>query len=275
MTEYTLKSGGLERRYVVYIPTTYSGKSTIPMIMSLHGFAGNPRQQSRWSAWNPIAERETILMVYPQGTGFPLRWYSGSTQYTGADAVDDVRFISDLITEMSKTFCVDSGRVYMSGLSNGGGMSYRAACEMSDRIAAIAGVAGAYSSELSCTPTRPVPVIAIHGDGDPVVRINGTPSSRLPAIKDYVADWAKRNSCQTGPTPIKLELPKTQDLSAVAYSDCAGNADVHYYIVKGGGHIWPGGVVDVSASIVGNPSEAPASEIIWNFFKAHPLPQMP
>ncbi len=139
------------------------------------------------SGWNDLAEEHGFLVVYPEGTGFPRRWRAGGWP---GDPMADVVFISDLIDTLSAEYNIDPARIYANGLSNGGGMSFLLGCALSDRIAAIGGVAGAYALPLEdCLPSRPVPMIIFHGTVDAIVPYLGGPSEgsefRLPVIPEW------------------------------------------------------------------------------------------
>ncbi len=271
----TVQSGGIERNARVHIPASYTGTTAVPLVLSLHGFSSNAAQQEIFSGWNAIADREGFIAVYPNGTGTPARWYAGTTSFTGTSTIDDVQFFDDLLDSLSKELCIDASRIYINGLSNGGGMTARLACERSERIAAVGTVAGAYATYpllgAECAPTRPIPVIAFHGTADPVVSFNGNPGLHFPPIRTWIADWVKRNSCAKGPDEIFMQA----DVTGVVYTDCAGNGDVEFYTIEGGGHTWPGSA-PIAEFLIGKTTQTiKASEVMWTFFVAHPLPQRP
>ncbi len=253
----------------MHIPPGYDGQTAIPLLVDIHGFASDAAQQENWSQWIPIADRETFIVVYPNGTGFPQRWNAGNDTFS-AQNVDDVAFFNDLFDTFDQTLCIDDARIFVTGLSNGGGMSNRLACEMAGRVAAIGTVAGAYSPlPNGCQPVRPVPVIAFHGDADPIVNYAGSPSLKLPPVKEWVAGWVQRNGCKQGPDPIATQ----GDVIGVSYTDCQINADVQFYTIVGGGHTWPGGT---PIPFVGKTSrDINASETMWTFFKTHAMPPLP
>lgn len=265
----TLIAGGLTRTYQLYIPSGYNVNKALPLVVSLHGFAGNGRQQEAYSGWQRIAERETFIAVFPEGTGLPERWSAGSSKFIGKP-VDDVDFFRALFDSLEKTLCIDDTQLFVNGISNGGGMTNRLACEMAERIAAVGMVAGAYSPiPGGCHPARPIPLIAFHGDADPIVDINGVDSMSLPPVQDWLADWVTRNDCKKGPDPIYAK----GDTTGVAYTDCQQNADVQFYTIQGGGHTWPGAI---SVPLLGKTTtDINASETMWRFFQAHPLPARP
>ncbi|MCC6804244.1 MAG: hypothetical protein IT319_15285, partial [Anaerolineae bacterium] len=217
---HEIESGGMTRAYQMYVPTGYDPAQPTPLVISLHGFAGNPREQERDSGWDAIAEREGFLVVYPAGTGSPGRWNAGQREIPGVRErarglfqqflggffetvqVDDVAFIRDLIAELQAFYCIDPARVYVNGMSNGGGMTNRLACEAADVFAAAGMVAGAYTDFGGCDPSRPIPVIAFHGVKDPIVPYEGVGEIRFPAVESWVADWAARDQCNAVPETI-------------------------------------------------------------------------
>lgn len=272
LTSEKLESGGVTRTYLLAVPRSYDGKTALPVVFSFHGFASNPGQQQQFSAWDTIGEREGFITVYPAGTGAPTRWYAGTVSFTGREELDDVKFFTDLLDELNKRLCLDSTHIFVTGLSNGGGMSHRLACEVGNRIAAIGTVSGAYSSlQGACNPVRPIPVITFHGTADKIVPYEGDEKMRFPAIQTWAADWAKRNSCQKGPTSFFQK----DDVSAIQWTDCAQNADVQFYTIAEGGHTWPGGGLVLPFLLGKTTTTINASELMWAFFKAHPLPPAP
>lgn len=270
-TARTLDSGGLERSYLLYVPESYDGTQAVPLVFNFHGFASNPAQQRDFAGWNAIADEEPMIVVYPQGTGFPARWYAGYgfAAPEEVNAVDDVGFVVDLIATLSDEFCLDPARVFASGLSNGGGMSYRLACELGDQIAAIGTVAGAYTEQpTACEPGRPLPVISFHGQEDPVVPYEGT--DILNAFEAWGAAWAERNGCATEPNAFSV----TGQVSGLRYTGCEADATVELYTLADGGHTWPGSPVVLPEFIAGKTSyDIDATRLMWAFFQAHPLPE--
>lgn len=272
--ERTLISGGVERSYLLYIPETY--EQPAPLVLSMHGFASNPRQQMEFSDWNTVADEHGFIVVYPQGTGFPLRWNTDQTPDDDendllSSPMDDVAFISDLIDHLAEDYCLDQARVYATGLSNGGGMSNRLACELADRITAIGTVAGAYSPlDAACDPSRPVPVIAFHGTEDTIVPYEGVNfrGSNFPPITSWAAAWAERNGCDPAPEV----LDSVGDVDIISYTNCDEDVQVILHTVNGGGHNWPGGG-DQPELFMGHVNrDVNASERMWAFFEGYSLP---
>lgn len=260
-----------KRQYLLYVPDSYNANKPAPLIISIHGFAEWPAHQAHISRWNELADELGFIIVYPSGTNFPKRWRTMGLTSNPGDPEVDVQFISDLIDTLEANYNIDPSRIYANGLSNGGGMSYLLACKMADRIAAIGSVSGAYTYPLDqCTPFRPVPLIAFHGNADPIVPYLGGPSHSFeipfPSVPEWMKGWAERNQCKTSTL-----IPQQGEISGVSWSDCSENADVTFYSIAGGGHSWPGGN-PIPAFIVGKTSQAvDATRVMWQFFEKHPL----
>lgn len=264
-------TSGKKRTYLLHVPKTMPTNRPVPLVICLHGFSEWPAHLMRLSHWNRLADEFGFLVVYPCGSGFPLRWRCTSWFNKPEEARQDVQFISDLIDQLKRNYNIDESRVYANGLSNGGGMSFLLACKLSERIAAIGGVGGAYLWPLTeYKPKRPVPAIIFHGTADPIIPFHSKsagPFHALPDIPHWVQSLAERNGCQTNSVP----LPQSGSVSGMRYQGGTNNAEVVFYIVAGGGHSWPGGQ-KMPAFIVGRTSpDVDATRLMWNFFQHHPL----
>jgi polyhydroxybutyrate depolymerase len=244
----------------------------VPLVISMHGFAGWPARQAESTHWNQLADEEGFIVVYPAGTSFPMRWSSHQLPGAADVSMKDVVFISDLIDHLEQEYAIDPERIYANGFSNGGGMSFLLSCALSERIAAIGTVSGAFLYDWdACQPARPVPLIAFHGTADPVVPFAGGRSTYFdlpfPAVSDWVQAYAAHNGCAQSPEA----LPAGTEVRGAQYSGCAQNADVVFYTVEGGGHTWPGGP-DMLKFITGPTCHSiDASRLMWDFFEQHPL----
>lgn len=270
-TNGALLSSAETRRYLLYVPASYNPDLPTPLVISLHGFSEWPAHQAQISGWNELADQHGFIVVYPSGTRLPLHWRLQGLANDPASQPVDVQFIADLVDHLSAQYNIDPTRIYANGLSNGGGMSYELACILSERIAAIGSVAGAYLLPLEeCHPSRPVPAILFHGTADRVVPYLGGPgrSFRLPfpSIPEFAAGLARLNDCTAPPT----SAPVSESVSLQSYTAC--RAPVHLYTIRGGGHAWPGGQ-PLPALIVGpTTDEIDATRLMWDFFQQHPLP---
>ena len=173
-TNASLVTSGIERKYQVYVPQSYETNKSTPLILSFHGLSGWATQHEKTSNWNALADQHGFIVVYPLGTGTPLGWKTNNKAVEESLIQAEVTFISDLIDKISADYNIDHNRIYVNGFSNGGGMSFLLACQLSEQITAMGGVSGAYLTSWDyCQPTHPMPVIAFHGTQDEVVSYAG------------------------------------------------------------------------------------------------------
>ncbi len=269
-TNGTLISSGVQRKYLLYVPPSYDPATPTPLVITIHGFAQWPANQRGVSQWNPLADEYGFIVVYPSGTGFPKRWGAHGTADSLNPQMEDITFISDLIDKLESEYNIDPTRIYANGLSNGGGMSYLLACELSERIAAIGTVAGAHLYPLDkCRPTYTVPMIVFHGTDDQIVPYYGGRSGPFdvpfPVIPDWVAQYAAQNGCATTPD----ELPAQGEVTGRRYGSCNADTEVLFYTVHGGGHTWPGSNF-LPKAIVGHATQdIDATRVMWAFFQQY------
>jgi len=237
---------------------------------------------------NAEADTGNFLVAYPNASASPVDgfslWNDGSLFPNGPD---DVGFIGAMIDELASNYRIDSSRVYATGLSSGGAMSYYLGSQLSHRLAAIAPVAAPRPA--NPTAPRPLSVLHMHGTADSFVPIEGgfnnlSPPNLLPflPIADVIDDWRESNGCVGEPVVTQLPDLNTQDSSTVklirydceCYLTAAGeerSAEVLYYMIEGGGHTWPGGGAHPAPLGPVN-RDINASAEIWNFFSRHELP---
>jgi polyhydroxybutyrate depolymerase len=266
-TNGQIESSGVLRKYLLYVPESYNPGTPTPLVISMHGFIEWPAHLMRVSHWNDVADEYGFIVVYPSGTGFPLRWNAHNRPNVSVTASAEVQFISDMIEHLGDDYNIDPTRIYANGLSNGGGMSFLLACRLSESIAAIGGVAGAYLLPWDeCQPSRPVPVIVFHGTADPIVPYDGDGSTRdgssFPHQPTWALEWAQRNGCD--PSPV--DLPTNGEVSGVQYIQCKENADVVFYTIDGGGHTWPGGEPILEFISGHTTQDIDATRVMWEFF---------
>lgn len=272
---YSFTYDDTERFYMVYVPESYDAQTPSALVMSIHGFASSASRNRDNSQWNPVADEQGFLLVYPQGTSFPARWNTGNQRFNdiGGLGADDVGYIDALLDRLESDYCLDTSRVYVSGLSNGGGMTDRLACELSERIAAVGTVSGAYNLlPDGCSITHPMPLISFHGTADTIVPYEGAVDMQMLGYEAWGQAWAERNECD-------LENPEMLDpigaVTATRYTDCAGDVAVVLYTVEEGGHNYPGGEMPLGDLIAGNINrDVVAVELMWDFFSNYTLPEM-
>jgi polyhydroxybutyrate depolymerase len=255
----TIEHGGLPRMFDVHVPPSYDG-SALPLVLNFHGYTSNALQQAAYSAMLDKANAAGFVAVHGEGTMDPQRWNAGDCCPNGNSTVDDIGFVRAMIADVEAHVCIDPARIYATGMSNGGMISHRLGCEAADRIAAIAPVAGTLVFE-ACTPSRPVPVMAFHGTSDPVIPYEGGIFTGAPASH---MRWGDLDGC-TG-TPV--ETYANGDTTCETYQTCQAGAQVTLCTVTGGGHTWPGADIIIGATT----QDIDATDAMWDFFQAHPLP---
>jgi polyhydroxybutyrate depolymerase len=272
----SLTIGSLARSYAVHVPPSYDPGRPTPVVLALHAAAMNGASMARFCGLNETADRAGFVVVYPNGTGstpFFLYWDAGGVRGRPSD---DVGFVAKLLDDLAMVIHVDPRRVYATGMSNGAMMCYRLAAELSDRIAAIAPVAGTMAIE-TFRPRRPVPVLHFHGTKDGLVLFGG-PDERIPenlkflSVDASIRAWAEADGCPE--TPAVFEVPDlVEDGTRVlrkSYGPGRGGSEVILYIIEGGGHTWPGR--EPRISYLGRSTrDIAANDLIWEFFQKHAL----
>lgn len=261
----TLMVGGKARTFDVHVPATYDPAKRTPLVFLFHGFTMTAAQMATASHFAAAADKHGMIVAFPSGisSSFNAGDCCGIAQSTG---VDDVAFASAMIDAIQADYCVDAKRVFSAGFSNGGFLSYRLACELSDKIAAVAPVAGGLRIDLAaCNPKRPVPLLHIHGTSDLLVPYDGGIGAPHPV--SYSIDAFKTKNGCTGAGKV---VYTKDDVSCTKWDGCTAGADVELCTVTGGGHQWPGGdTLPYGGSASPN---LDSSETIAAFFDAHAMP---
>ena len=260
---------GINRSYTIYIPTAWSPEKNYPMLLALHGLTQTGNSMMGFSNFNAYAEEFGFIVVYPNGVS--NSWNVG---FPGGSTADDVGFLIALIDTVNAAYATDLNRIYSTGFSNGGFMSYRLACEAGDRIAAIASVAGTMTSASlsACQPSRDIPVMHIHGTNDFVVFYNGGFGNT--SVNEVLTFWNTANECPSIPTIENLPdlVPEGSTVQKQTWTPCTDSTEVTFYKITGGGHTWPGSVGTTGS---GNTNrDIIASEEIWKFVSRFQLPQL-
>jgi polyhydroxybutyrate depolymerase len=258
----SLTHRGLSRSFLVHLPNGWDGRTPRPVVLNFHGRNSTPSQQILLSGMNSLSDREGFIAVHPQGIG--NTWNAGACcGEAQTRAIDDVGFTGAVLDSLSASFCVDSRRVYATGLSNGGFMSHRLGCDLSSRIAAIAPVAGTNLTS-PCTPSRAVPVLHFHGTGDAIVPYQGFVG--VASVRETMSGWVTRNGCRS----TSQNTLARGDVSCESWPGCRAAAQVQLCTISNGGHQWPGGFT--IPGLGANTSSIDASAYAWAFFRQHSLP---
>ncbi len=277
-----LKVDGRERYYQFRIPTGYTPDTPTPVVLVFHGGGGYPGAVRYQTDFDRLGDEKGFIAVFPAGShrlfkDRLLSWNDGRTHIKDREfnKINDVKFVSALLDDLGKLFNVDQRRIYATGISNGGHMTYRLGAELSDRIAAIAPVAASrIVGEYGQNPRRPISMIHVHGKLDHWDPYDGgyPPSSSfkepVPAVEADVASWVKFNQCPEKPK----EVSKQGRATIKTYSPCRNHEEVVFVAVDDGGHTWPGGKMtksEVSLGIGPIDQDINAMEMIWDFFKNH------
>lgn len=264
----TIDHGGAERAYRVVVPDDGTCAARA-LVFDLHGLTSNPVQQDWITGIDEQARARGFVSVRPAGGGVVTGWNAGTCCGQAAQqGVDDVGFLDAVRARVAAGVAIDPRRVYATGLSNGGYLSHRLACERADVYAAVAPVAGVLGVT-ECASSRPVPVLHVHGTADLLVPYDGGGLGGGPSARATAAFWAARNACDEAPTVTFEHGAATCE----RWSGCAGGADVELCTIGGGGHSWPGGP-DLILPMLGETSQdLDATARILDFFDAHPMPE--
>jgi polyhydroxybutyrate depolymerase len=290
LVEASMDVRGAARRYLTSAPAWDEGGDPLPLVVDFHGLAEGSDVHAQMTQLGPKGVEDGFVTVFPHGTGQPVRW----DVEPNVDANADLAFVGALLDEVEAARCIDTSRVYATGLSNGAMMSSTVACAMTDRFAAIAPVAGIAMPE-GCDPSRPIPILAFHGTADPILLFNGgvgtgvlnsalgggdpaaasttttMPPADLdgPGYPETVRDWAAFNGCEESFTDEDVS-----DTVLLRSYDCPAEAPVEFYVIDGGGHSWPSSEFSKQIERFVGPTtfDIDASELAWEFFQQHSLP---
>lgn len=261
---------GLDRYYYIQLAHPEAeGLSSV--LFNLHGYGSDAIEQMNYTNFNNLAntKENNFILIYPQGaplntalTSSSSHWNSGG--WTIGSTVDDVDFIDTIIELVSQKYDLNQNRIYSTGMSNGGFMSYHLACNLSSKIAAVASVTGSMSSETyeSCNPDHPTSILQVHGSIDVTVPFQGNSALGMRSVNDVMDYWKLYNACDVDPTSIiidyfDIEIAVQHD----TYSNCLNDVHVELYKIEGMGHTWPyKGRYGISAT-----------EIIWEFINTYDI----
>ncbi len=298
----TLEYDGVEREYQLAVPDSYDGATPAPMILNLHGFSSNIDQQILLSDLVEPAGDQGYLVVTPQALEVEVPLAQGALTTTfwnqdpaavqpGFEPPDDIGFLNALLDDLESELCLDPDREYVTGMSNGAGMTLALICGSDTRFAAAAPVAGP-NLLVDCDATEPIPVLGFHGDADPLVPYDGGAvvgqDYEVTSVLDRMTELATLAGCNAEPT---VDEP-FEDVIVHTWDGCQNGVDVQLFTVREGGHTWPGTVLDLSGldlsdaevsdgqqeflegfdfeAVAGHQTESiAASELMLDFFDSH------
>lgn len=282
---FTIEVGSWPRHYRVHEPTGYDARRPVPLVLILHGAGGTATWTLGETGWAATADRDGFLALLPEGTradpnrppGFlnnPQVWNDGSPRARlGRPGVDDVGFLAAVLDQVQAHYAVDPAQVFATGFSNGAGMVFRLAAELSPRLAAIAPVAGHWWLP-DRRPTRPMPTLYLVGDADPLVPLQGgdviSPWDGQVSLMPPVGTTLERLAVALGRLPGPHLIRDDHGIRVTRYGPGPGDVELLAYVISGLGHHWPGGRGQLNRRLAGPPSQRlDANDLIWDFFRAH------
>ena len=288
----SMQVGDSHRWWDLHVPPAHDGSTPVPLVLLFHGFPNSPDIIESQTGFGRYGTQESFVVVTPLGRGELPHWNEeefGGGFFDATRSNADVIFIEALLDRLETELCVDLSRVYATGFSNGAGMTSVLACALEDRIAAAAPVGGLFDFGADCVLDRPVPLLGFHGTGDGIalyeggfgdwvldVDIDGVLWRDLPMmddpalfvpVPDRVAGIAARNGCEPGPTSELI----AEGVERLTWT-CPEGAEVAFVAAHGDGHSWPGSAY-TAADGQKTTMEIDATELIWDFFEQHPMPE--
>ncbi len=290
--DVTFTSGGQERVYRQFVPSSYDGNKPLPVVISSHGLTMTRAQEASFSDWEATADAQGIVVLFTQALGAVPTWK------LDLDDNPDLTYIDEALARTEKDLCIDTSRVYADGISMGGMISSLMACKMSGKVTAVSLISGIRFPE-GCSPSRPVPMEVFWGRQDVILPFNGgfdisflskgivgsappQPPSTLapedglfPPVESVVKKWAGADGCQLTPTVQQV----TANVEKRTFPGCSDRAEVVFYVIADGGHSWPGSKVmgelgnSGAVGVLGKSStEIDATATAWKFFQQFQLP---
>jgi polyhydroxybutyrate depolymerase len=268
----------ITRTFIIYTPSAAAPAQKLPILISLHGRMGTGEQMIGFADFRPLADKEKFIIVSPDGVD--RSWNAGGNTPANRKGINDVSFIDQLIIYVVKTYNGDAQRVYVTGMSNGGFLSSRLACQLNNRIAAVAVVAASMGKNMGFQPEKPMPVIYIQGTKDPLVPFDGGIMSRGSKMEIYGHEeilklWVDADHCSDIPVITNLPVVENDGTSVTKeeYTNAETGVKVIGYTINNGGHAWPDERQYLPKAIVGKMSHnLEACKLIWQFFKGYKLP---
>jgi polyhydroxybutyrate depolymerase len=285
-TALKIDVSGTIRDYILYLPPNFNKLEKLPLVFELHGGEGDMNKMQNYSNFNDIASKHGFAVVYPNS--LDGNWNDGRLNQADIKNKlgDDVGFISSLIDSLVQNAKIDPDKVYATGISNGGFMTQKLACDIGNKLTAIGPIATAVPTNYvtDCKPAKPIPIIWFQGTTDPLIPFNGgdlvtkslfgnsTRKGTVLSSQDSLKFWMDNNGVSGSPVITQLtDLDKndSSDITHFSYSS-SRNAPIEFYKVNGGGHSVPGLIQYLPKIIIGNVNgDVKAEELIWQFFQQY------
>ncbi|MFY1637920.1 alpha/beta fold hydrolase [Solwaraspora sp. WMMB335] len=275
-SEQSITFDGYERTYRLYRPEGLAETEPVPLVVMLHGLLGSGKQAESWYGWNAVADREGFVVAYPDSRNRAWAVTEDCCGASARDGVDDVGFVAALVESLGQRLSLDPDRLYLAGVSNGGMLAYRLACDTAI-FAAVTAVATTMLGD--CPAPEPISLLHVHGTADETIPYGGGPGRRDgasrgrlpdktdgPAVPDLVQRWQRIDECAAARTTVDGTV-------TTSAADCPAGRAVTLITIDGAGHQWPGSEMGPAGRLLG--LDAPATELdatttSWRFFTAHP-----
>lgn len=262
-----ISSENSKRHFIVYLPKGYQNSVQHPLILAFHGYALNPFTFEKITHFNVLADKDNIILVYPEGSTSLVGLRGWNTGLHPTIRANDILYVSNMLNTLQSNLCINPHKIYATGFSDGGGFVAKLACQLSNRIAAFAPVSGSYVTAFnSCKAKRSLPVIEFHGTKDTIVPYQGLEKKKEFAALTWTRNWANIDDCKSQPI-INIE---TNKITKYQWTDCSNNVSVIHYKIIGEGHAWPH--VLFNERLNNHNIKVRVEVIIWNFFAKNFLP---
>jgi polyhydroxybutyrate depolymerase len=261
----SISSGGQTRSFIIHLPPSY-GEQLLPIVFNYHGWDSSAAHYESYTNMGAEADKENFIVVFPQGALDSLEkpsWNAGNGANGPTGSTDDVQFTRDMISYLQHNYCIDTHRIYVTGYSIGASMAYRVACTLTNQIAGLATVEGAfYHFDGGCLATRPIPVLEIHGLADQYAIYDGNSSLQTFPVQTFLNLWFGVDQCNTS---NKQTIFQRADVTGYKWPACANGTVVEHYIISDGGHVWAGAATP-QPSLGYTTHTIDANIVILNFF---------
>jgi polyhydroxybutyrate depolymerase len=269
---YQLTFEGKKHLYTVHLPPDYTLNRKYSLVLNFSGLISTAAKEEQYSQMNVVADKEQFIIVYPEA--YHRGWNTGIGFGSYTHGKNDIGFINALLDTLIHSYSINIQCIYSVGISIGGFFNYRVACELSNRIAAMASVSGLMtdSTLTSCHPCRDIPILHFHGTKDPIIKYKGIKRQSL-SVEQTLNVWIMRNHCTIPGDTIHIPdmcLSDHSTVDLIKYTSCTNGSEVWLYKIYGGGHTWPGG--GKQSILMGHKNmDINGSQAVWDFFKRFTL----